>query len=314
MKTTRVCHYKKLKIKMDGRIYPCCVAPQHTLIGNVFDEDIIEKIKNADTICECQMYKSVQHTPNDKIELDYIHYETSNLCQASCVCCPQSKEKLENEKELLDRIKMLIDYYKPKNITAIGGEILVQNYAFNMLFDLHKKYPDMKIHTISNLSVGEKRLKEAEEIFDEITVSILGFNPTTYKNEMGLDFDVVMRNFEYLYNNKQVKLRPKFLAMPTNLFDIVDFFNWAIKLDVDKIYLHNIHEFKAVANLGQPYWLKTFAKLEKQIKQILEENKEHIQSKNRHFISIHPILSEMLNIDSGYITRNGFNKTVFITK
>ena len=131
---------------------------------------------------------------------------------------------------------------------------------------------------------------------------------------MGLEFDVVIRNFEYLYNNKKVKLRPKFLAMPTNLFDIVDFFNWAVKLDVDKIYLHNIHEFKSVANLEKRYWLKTFAKVEKQIKQIFEENKEQIQSKNRHFISIHPILSEMLNIDSGYITQNGFNKTVFITK
>lgn len=314
MKTVRICHYKKLKIKMNGNIYPCCVAPGYTFIGNVFDENIIEKIENANVICECQMYKSIEKTSNDKIDLDYIHYETSNVCQADCVCCPQTKEKLDNEKELLDRINMLIEHYRPKNITAIGGEILVQNYAFKMLFDLHKKYPDIKIHTISNLSVNEKRLKEAEEIFDEITVSILGFNPTTYKNEMGLDFDIVMRNFEYLYKNKKVKLRPKFLAMPTNLFDLIDFFDWAIKLDIDKIYLHNIHEFEKVANLDNKYWLRTFKKLEKQMKKIFDNNKELLQSKNRHFISIHPILANMIHIDSDYIKQNGFDKTVFIAR
>lgn len=216
MQTTRVCHYNKLKINMLGEIYPCCVAPKSTYIANIFDDNIIEKIINKEIICECKIYKSVLKTEADKINLNYIHYETSNLCQANCVCCPQNKELITNEKEHLDKIKMLIDYFKPKNIAAIGGEILVQDYAFNMLFDLKKQYPDMKIHTISNLCVGKKRLKEAEEIFDEITVSMLGFTSDTYKNEMSLDFNTVKENFEYLFNNKKVKLRPKYLAMPTN--------------------------------------------------------------------------------------------------
>src|SRR5574344_163957 len=313
-KIERVCHYKKLRIGQRGDIYPCCRAPEHTYLGNIFDDDIIQKIKDAEVICECPMYKSIKKTSEDKIELNYIHYETSNVCQASCICCPQNKDKLPREKEHLEKLREIIEHFKPKNITAIGGEILVQEEAFKMLFELHEKYPSMKIHTISNLSVGEKRLKEAEEIFDEITVSFLGFNPVTYKNEMGLNFDVVMKNFEYLYQNKKVNLRPKFLAMPTNLFEIAEFFKWAITLDVDKVYLHNIHEFETVANLKNEYWIKTFNRLEKKLKSIFEENKTLIQNKNRHFISIHPILAEMTHINSDYIEKNGFEKTVFITK
>lgn len=132
-KTVRVCHFSKLKIKQNGNIYPCCVAPASTKIGNVFDENVIEEIENADVICECPMYKSVKKEKGQKPELNYIHYETSNVCQASCVCCPQNKAPMENESALLQRINMLIEHYQPKNVTAIGGEILVQNEAFEML-------------------------------------------------------------------------------------------------------------------------------------------------------------------------------------
>ena len=313
-KTVRVCHFSKLKIKQNGNIYPCCVAPASTKIGNVFDENVIEEIENADVICECPMYKSVKKEKGQKPELNYIHYETSNVCQASCVCCPQNKAPMENESALLQRINMLIEHYQPKNVTAIGGEILVQNEAFEMLFDLHKKYPNMKIHTITNLCVGEERIKKAEEIFDEMTVSMLGFTPLTYKNEMGLDLEKVMKNFMYLYENKKVELRPKYLAMPTNLFEIVPFFKWALSLDLNKIYLHNIHEFAKDANLDDKYWVKTFAKLEKKMKELFEENKEKIIAKSSHYISIHPILSENLHINQEYINENGFDKTVFITR
>ena len=160
----------------------------------------------------------------------------------------------------------------------------------------------MKIHTITNLCVGEERIKKAEEIFDEMTVSMLGFTPLTYKNEMGLDLEKVMKNFMYLYENKKVELRPKYLAMPTNLFDL------------NKIYLHNIHEFAKVANLDDKYWVKTFSKLEKEMKELFEENKEKIIAKSSHYISIHPILSEKLHINQEYINENGFDKTVFITR
>ena len=117
----------------------------------------------------------------------------------------------------------------------------------------------------------------------------------------------------YLYENKKVQLSPKFLAMPTNLFEISDFFNWAIKKDIQKIYLHCIHEFKRVANVDDIYWKKTFAKVEKEIKQILIENKDFIISKNRHFISIEGMLGEFFNIDNNFISENGFEKYIYLT-
>ncbi len=314
-KTVRVCHYKKLKIKLNGDVYPCCTSYPHTKLGNIFDEDIYDKIENSDVICECPMFKSIKRTPEDKIDLDYIHYETSNICQATCVCCTQSKNKMPNENSHLSKIKEIIEYYKPKNIIAIGGEILVQDKAFNDLFDLKQKYPEMKISTITNLCVGKERLRKAEEIFDKMTVSMLGFTELTYKNEMGLDFNKTMDNFMDLYKNKKVKLSPKYLAMPTNLFEIIPFFNWAVNLDVEKIYLHCIIELEHIANFNTRflYWTKTFEKVEKQIKDIFEKNQELLISKNKHFISIHKNLAEKLNISQEYIDSLNLNNIVKIT-
>ncbi|MBR1942866.1 radical SAM protein [bacterium] len=309
-KTVRVCHFSKLKIRQNGDVFPCCRCRSYTRLGNIFDKDIYEKIENSDVICECSLYKSVPKTSEDKIDLNYIHYETSNVCQANCVCCPQTKEPLENEARHLAKIEELINHYKPKHIVAIGGEILVQDKAFNMLFDLHEKFPEMEIETITNLCVGEERLKQAEKIFNSVTVSMLGFNQNTYKKEMGLDFEKVINNFEYLYRNKKVNLSPKYLTMPTNLLEMTEFFKWAVQKDVKKIYLHNIHEFNKVVNIDTSYWQKTFKKVEKDFKQTLNENKENIIAKNRHFISIHETLAELLNIDDNYIRENGFDKII----
>jgi len=312
-KTVRVCHYKKLKIKLNGDIYPCCTSYPHTKLGNIFDENIYDKIENTDVICECPMFKSIKRTADDKIDLDYIHYETSNICQASCVCCPQCKDKMPNEENHLAKIREIIEHYKPKNIIAIGGEILVQEKAFNDLFELKQKFPEIKISTITNLCVGKERLKKSEEIFDKMTVSMLGFSELTYKNEMGLDFKKTFDNFNELYKNKKVKLSPKYLAMPTNLFEIIPFFNWAINLDVEKIYLHCIHEFEQVANLEHPYWVKTFTKLEKQLKQLIELNRENLIIKNKHFISFHRILATKTNITQTYLENLNLSDVIKIT-
>ncbi|MBQ3310517.1 hypothetical protein IJG72_00415 [bacterium] len=311
-KTVRVCHYHKLKICYNGDVYPCCITPPYTRIGNIFDADIYEKIKNAKILCECSLYKSIEPTKDDKINLKYIHYETSNTCQASCVCCYQSKEPMPNEKEHLARLMEIIDYYKPENIFAIGGEILVQEDAFNMLFDLHKKYPNMGIGTITNLCVGEQRLKQAEQIFDKITVSMLGFNKQSYKIHMNLDFDKVMNNFMTLYNNKKVELSPKFLTMPSNIVELPEFLKWALTLDVNKIYLHNVGSFNQEADWNSKNWQNILCRIEKQIKGLLEDNKGLIVSKNRHFISIHPFLAQKLNITEEYIKSTGLGCNMFI--
>jgi hypothetical protein len=146
-----------------------------------------------------------------------------------------------------------------------------------------------------------------------MTVSILGFNPFTYNKIMGLNYETTMGNIDYILKNTNIKLSPKFLLMPSNMYESAEFLKWALSINSEKIYLHNIREFKKCCNLEEDFWIRTFAQVEKEIKAVLENNKDYIISKNKHFISIHDIFANRININSNYIKDNGFNGIIKVT-
>ncbi|MBQ8848646.1 MAG: radical SAM protein [Candidatus Gastranaerophilales bacterium] len=311
-KEERVCQFYKLSIRKNGNIFPCCLAIGSSYIGNLFEEDIIKKIATKNVECECTLYKNRPIKENEKPNVQRIHIEFSNECQAKCICCNQQKEKMENEDIHLQKLDELIKNYKPKYITVIGGEVLIQKKSLDWIEKIKNKYPDISFDIVTNLCVGENTIKRAIKIFDDITVSILGFSQNTYNRIMGLDFDKTIKNVEYILANSNVKIRPKYLLMPTNMYEIGSFLKWALKLNTQKIYLHNIREFRQCCNLEDAYWNNTFNQIETELKEILIQNKDLIISKNRHFISIHDILAEKTNMNT-FIQEQGFENIIKIT-
>ncbi len=312
-KSERVCQFYKLSIRKDGDVFPCCLGLPSSRLGNIFDEDIFNKIETANIDCECSLYKTRPILSEDKMDLKRLHIMFSHECQARCICCKQQKEKMPREKEHLEKILEIIKRYNPRYITVLGGEVLIQAKTLDWIENIKQEYPDIIFDIVTNLCVNEKTIKRAEKIFDEITVSILGFTPYTYSKIMGLDFNVTMRNYEYLLKNTNIKMRPKYLLMPANIYEAPLFFEWALNHKSEKIYLHNIREFEQCCNLKDEYWVKTFEQVEYEMKKLLEKYKEHIISQNRHFISFHPINAKMLKIDDDYIKANGFKDIIKIT-
>ena len=258
MQQERVCQFYKLSIRKNGDIYPCCLAKKSSLIGNLFDENIKEKIETKSSICSCTLFKNREIKQGEKPNIQKLHIEFSNECQARCICCQQQKEKMENEKEHLELVYDFIKTYKPKHITVIGGEVLVQPYSLSWLEMVKEKHPEISFDIVTNLCIGENILKKAIKIFNSMTVSILGFHPSTYNKIMGLNFETTIKNINYILDNTKIKLSPKYLAMPTNLYEIGEFLKWALTLNAEKIYLHNIREFKKCCTLEDTFWQKTF--------------------------------------------------------
>ena len=312
-KEERVCQFYKLSVRKDGDVFPCCLGRQSSRLGNIFDNDIFEKIETKNVDCSCALYKTRDITPDDKINLQKLHIMFSHECQASCVCCHQQKEKMPREEEHLNLLLEVIKRYRPKFITVLGGEVLIQPKTLDWVEYVKNQYPEISFDIITNLCVGEKTIQRAAKIFDDITISILGFSPLTYKEIMGLDFELTMRNFNYLQNNTDIKLRPKYLAMPTNLYELPAFFNWALNQKSEKIYLHSVFELAECCNLNHPFWKKTFSQIESKLKTILIDNKEKIISQNRHYISIRDLLAKLLNINEEYINSQGFRDIIKIT-
>ena len=313
MQQERVCQFYKLSIRKDGGVFPCCLARKGSYIGNIFDDDIKEKIENKNVKCACTLFKNREIKQGEKPNIQKLHIEFSNECQARCICCQQHKDEMENEDEHLSRVYDFIKTYKPKNITVIGGEVLIQPKSLAWLEMVKENHPEISFDIVSNLCVGENILKKVIKIFDSITVSILGFNSFSYNKIMGLNYDTTMKNIDYILKNTKIKLSPKFLLMPSNIYEISEFFKWALTLDVPKIYLHNIREFAKCCNLEEDFWIRTFKQVEIEIKDILNKNKELIISKNRHFISFHDILARKININERYLEENDFKGIIKVT-
>lgn len=309
-KTERVCQFHKLSIRKNGNICPCCISDLK--IANIYDEDFKQKIENNIISCTCGLYKSIQPKENQKPDLQYLHIEFSNECQARCLVCFQHKETLPKEDEHLDKLTQIIDTYKPKGIIAIGGEVLIQEKTLNWLDKTKQKHPEICFETVTNLCVSENKLEKALQIFDIFTISMLGFQEHTYNTIMGLDFHRTLKNINILKSNNKT-VRPKFLAMPSNFLEIPLFLKWALKNgDMDKIYIHNTNEFHKCVNLTEDFWSKSFAITENQVKKIISENADYIKSRQKHLISIHQFIAKMLNIDEEYLTSVNLEKAIKI--
>jgi len=309
----RVCHFRKISIRKNGDIYPCCLAWKHTLLGNIFDDNIFETIEHKNITCECPLFKYRNIEENEKPALKYLHLEFSNECQARCVCCAQQKEKLENEDAHLAKITEFIDRYRPENIISIGGEVLIQKKTLDWLISIKEKYPEIKFDIVTNLCVKQEILDQIRDVFDYMTVSILGFSENTYNSIMGLDFNRTLKNIDFMMNNTKTNIRLKYLLMPTNMYEMNSFLLWALNKNPEKIYLHNIREFKQIANTDEVYWKKSFISVEKNIKKTLLDCKDRILSENKHFISIHEYNSEFFHLDNQFIDENSFTGIIKVT-
>ena len=312
-KEVRVCHFHKISVRKNGDVYPCCLAKKYSKLGNIFDDNIFETIENKNITCECRLFKYRDKLKDEKPNLKYLHLEFSNECQARCVCCCQQKEKLKNEDAHLAKISKIIDRYRPQNIISIGGEVLIQKKTLDWLIDTKNKYPEIKFDIVTNLCVKDETLDRIKNLFDYMTVSILGFSDTTYKAIMGLDYKRTLKNIDFIFNKTNIKLRLKYLMMPTNMYEMPSFLTWALSKKPEKIYLHNVREFKDIASIDNIYWKKSFAPLEKSIKKILLDNKERIISEQKHFISIHEYNAEFLHIDDEFLDKNGFRNIIKVT-
>ena len=97
MQEERVCQFYKLSIRKNGEIYPCCLARKKSLLGNLFDKNIKEIIETKNVDCSCTLFKDRPIQQGEKPNIQKLHIEFSNECQAHCVCCQQQKVKMDNE-------------------------------------------------------------------------------------------------------------------------------------------------------------------------------------------------------------------------
>ena len=137
--------------------------------------------------------------------------------------------------------------------------MLIQKHSLEWIRELKHTYPNIRFSIVTNGHVDLKMVNVVEELFETVTVSMIGFQPETYRKIMGLDFEKTRRFVEELITRKQVIVAPYYLVTPINIHETDMFLRWAIKMLPERIrladaYLEGYIQMYAPFN----YWKKIF--------------------------------------------------------
>lgn len=188
--------------------------------------------------------------------------QTNNICNASCIMCPNSSIKNKKPEVMSDELfeKIIKEIAEEKN-QFIAVFLYLKNEPLTDK-DIFNKYKKIKQLSNENILTGlitngslldSKRVEELKESdLDQIRISLDAANEETYKKiRVGLDYKTVIKNIEKLeHSNCNTKIHMGFVRQKINFLEFKDFKKFCRKkgfvLDVHNIYnrIGDLTDFK----------------------------------------------------------------------
>lgn len=258
----RPCHYKQLFIKSNGEVYPCCRvwSRKELMIGHVTDVNLFEKILKFDPPqCTCKRYTLIKSTDHEVPQYFNLNIEFSLACQAKCAMCCVNAPDWSGSYDYYSNIEKLI--FKMGTIDKVvsqGGEVLIQRNTLDFIKKLKNKHlPAAEFSVITNGNIDLKNIEEVEAIFDRMMISMVGFQPETYKKIMGIEINKTIEFAETIIKRRNIKLTLKYLTTPINYHEQNLFLNWALSLTPDEIVVCDAQWKSYIKeNTDDEYWEK----------------------------------------------------------
>jgi MoaA/NifB/PqqE/SkfB family radical SAM enzyme len=131
-----------------------------------------------------------------------IEIETTNICNAKCIICPNKDMKRRREIMDFGLFKKIIDECRGKNVSVIHpfitGEPLVIRDICMYLEYMKEAIPNVGIELFSNGSLLTRELSQKliqEKLVNGIVISLEGGTKELYeKTRLGLSFDTLKKN------------------------------------------------------------------------------------------------------------------------
>lgn len=312
----RPCHISELFINHEGDIYPCCLVwgRKDMKIGNLNDNNIINKIEYFDGVCSCERFRLRKAFPTEIKKFEVFNIEFSSVCQANCaMCCQKSYANTDRyDSQNFEQLAKLIDILQPSRLSVQGGEILVQKKTIQWLEKMKEKYFDVKISLITNGNVGLDMIQKVEYLFQKgVLFSFVGFQPETYFRIMDIKIEKTIQFIEELVKRKKVEnIWLKYLTTPINFHEANLFLKWAIEISpavciFQESNINNYINFKTFDN----YWNTIIERTSNEIKKTIIANKTKIESNNLK-IQFDLGCLKLFQIDNKFIDENNLNDIV----
>ncbi|HNX82409.1 MAG TPA: SPASM domain-containing protein [Candidatus Omnitrophota bacterium] len=275
----RACHCTQLFVTHHGEVFPCCLrwAVPDMKIGHINDPDLLDRIKEYSRSCNCEKFNLRKAYPHEDIAIQELTIELSLQCQGQCALCCVRAPEWKGSFDLYDSLMKLILLLKPRRILVQGGEVLIQEKSLQWLEAVKRDYSPVEISCVTNGNVPVSMIPRVEQIFDELKVSFLAFEPETYERITCLDLRNAVAFVENLSRRKRMRLLLKYLVTPLGIHEAGLFLEWAIAVCPEYIFLEDA-QTTAYINLETQdrFWNKISSRTGQRVKSVLRANKERL--------------------------------------
>jgi len=308
----RPCHYRELFINHDGYVYPCCLvwSREHMRIGHIDDPDLFEKIKVFSEYCHCERYKLRPISGEDLPTYELLNIEVSLLCQGKCAMCGVNAPEWRGKYDYYGSLSRLLEKINPARIMIQGGEVLIQKEALEWIEKEKCLHPAIRWWLVTNGNVGEEMAVICRKLFHDITVSIVGFQPETYRVIMGLAVERVKSFVVVLIKQGGVRVALKYLVTPLSLHESGLFFEWAVGTGAASIYFSDSAMTQYVRmDTSDKYWSKIVERTSGELKNLLIKERLRLEEQGS-VVEFESSLAKLFNLDEMFITKHGLEKIV----
>ncbi len=281
----RECSTINMSIDAFGDVYPCpkARAKDRQKITNIFEKDSIQQLINfKPEFCICKNgYLKAARNPTC---VKRIALEFGGRCSAYCTYCYQKFAYRCREKEMgaradaFEALERFLDGVDMQELCVAGGEVLAQEQSMDFLRRYKKKRPNIKFILKTNGFSTDKSV--LGELFEEVTVSMNGFEQSSVSTIMGSKVNVeVIKAFceEAVKNCSFTQI--KFLLSPLCVNDFPAFLDWAIdiapqEISVTKAMVYdtgvdNSFSGSSFKGLNNAYWNEILVRISAQARRVV---------------------------------------------
>lgn len=281
-------------------------------IGHIDDADILKNIELFRRYCGCPRARLRKLAPTDRKEHKLIYIEFSLACQGVCAMCCVDAPSWSGHYDYYNSLSRLIEACRPKNLLVQGGEVLIQKKTLKWLYGVRERYPSLKISLVTNGCVSLDLIETVEDLFEVVTVSMVGFEPETYRKIMGLDMHKTIAFAEKLARRNRIRVWLKYLVTPLNLHETNLFLKWAIEEAPERISVCDANTATYIKETEDRFWQKIIERTSSDIKSELVLNGPKMKGTGT-IVGFDFLTRKMFGIDEEFVKINGMDSVIDLT-
>lgn len=273
------CHYNRLWIRPNGDLYVCYRWSYPEMrIAHIDDDNILDAIKDFYHDCSCDKFSLRKGLPEENISIQELVIEFALLCQGKCAyCCVDAPSWRGGEYLYFSPVTRIVDLLNPKGVLVQGGEVLIQKGVLKWVEEIKRTHPGIEICLVTNGNVNLDIIDQVERLFNEVKVSIFGFESATYERISGMALDKVVKFSEELAKRKRVKLGLKYVTSPLCFHEANLFLDWAIAQNPSYIFFEDVNTLDYInIHTHDRYWDKISERTAHKIIAVLINNKDKL--------------------------------------